>query len=86
MFSSSNKNNDLADRRKLNPSGLPSGVRPEKNGNMLSLAGILKRVIAKATVPLLLKARSDEYPEVRETVERALKEIDPEAARNAGLK
>jgi HEAT repeat protein len=41
---------------------------------------------AKAAVPLLLKARTDADPEVRETAERALEEIDPEAADKTGLK
>ncbi len=41
---------------------------------------------AKAAVPLLLKARSDEEASVREMAEIALKNIDPQAAGKAGLK
>ncbi len=41
---------------------------------------------AKAAVPLLLKARTDVDPDVRESAERALKEIDPKSAGKAGLK
>jgi HEAT repeat protein len=41
---------------------------------------------AKAAVPLLLKARNDANSDVRETVGAALKEIDPKAAADAGLK
>jgi HEAT repeat protein len=41
---------------------------------------------AKAAVPLLLKERTDADLDVRESAERALKEIDPEAAGKIGLK
>jgi HEAT repeat protein len=41
---------------------------------------------AKAAIPLLLKLRTDEDPDVRESAARALREIDPQAAANAGVK
>lgn len=41
---------------------------------------------AKAAVPLLLKAHSDEDASVREMAEIAFKDIDPQAAGKAGLK
>lgn len=41
---------------------------------------------ANAAVPLLLKLRTDEDGDVRESAERALKEIDPEAAEKPLLK